>query len=139
MTEAPELAAVVQERFRAGRHCTLATVRRDGSPRISGIEVEFGVEVRLGSMPGAVKALDLRRDPRFALHSPPADPPEGAPKDWPGEAKLAGRAIEEDARGSHAFRLDITEVVLTRIAPGGQALDITSWHQGRGVEVRRRA
>jgi hypothetical protein len=41
---------------------TLATLRRDGSPRISGTEVEFtDGQVWLGMMPGSLKALDLRR------------------------------------------------------------------------------
>jgi len=141
--EAPELAVRVHERFSVSKHCTLATVRSDGAPRISGTEVEFGEsDVFLGSMPGAMKARDLQRDPRFALHSPPAEPADGAPpEEWPGEAKLAGRAVEVSAskRGGHRFRLDLTEAVLTSIAPGGQELEITSWHEGRGVEVRRRA
>ena len=37
----------------------------------------------------ARKALDLRRDPRFALHSGSDDPPG-----WAGDAKLAGVAEE---------------------------------------------
>ena len=141
--EAPELAGPVRERFASAKHCTLATVRSDGAPRISGSEVEFSdTEVFLGSMPNAVKALDLLRDPRFALHSPPSDPVDGAPpQEWPGEAKLAGRAVQVSfgKRKGHRFRLDITEVVLTRIAPSGQELEITSWHEGRGVEVHHRA
>ena len=140
--QAPELAALVRERFAAGRHCTLATLRSDGAPRISGSEVEFTeTDVLLGSMADSVKARDLLRDNRFALHSPPSDPLEGAPpQEWPGEAKLAGSAAEVPAGelGGHRFRLELTEVVLTRIAPGGKQLEITSWHPARGVEVRLR-
>jgi len=67
-------------------HKTIATLRRDGSPRISGTEYRFTEgELWFGSMHGAMKALDLRRDPRFALQSAPADPPG-----WDGDAKLAG-------------------------------------------------
>ncbi len=55
----------------AGRHKTIATLRADGSPRISGIECEFADgELRFGSMARARKGVDLRRDPRFALHGP---------------------------------------------------------------------
>ena len=62
--EAPELAARARERFDANKHKTLATLRRDGSPRISGTEIQFADgEVWFGSMWEAVKALDLRRDP----------------------------------------------------------------------------
>ena len=35
---APELAAAVHERLDAHRHKTIATIRSDGSPRISGTE-----------------------------------------------------------------------------------------------------
>ena len=88
--EAPELAARARGMFDASVHKTRATIRRDGSPRISGTEVTFRAgELWLGSMARAVKALDLRRDPRFALHSASADPPG-----WTGDAKLAGRALE---------------------------------------------
>jgi hypothetical protein len=48
----PEFAARVRRLFDAGRHKTIATLRADGSPRISGIECEFADgELRFGSMP----------------------------------------------------------------------------------------
>jgi hypothetical protein len=138
--QAAELAAAVEERFAARKHCTIATLRADGSPRISGIEVELDADqVTIGSMLGAVKARDLQRDPRFALHSATVDPPED-PAAWPGEAKLAGRVVGTTGRAdAHLWRLDLTEVVLTRITADGKALEITSWHEGRGLQVRRRA
>ncbi|HEY1567756.1 MAG TPA: hypothetical protein VGF68_12095 [Solirubrobacteraceae bacterium] len=37
----PEFAARVRALFDAHRHKTIATVRADGSPRISGIEAAF--------------------------------------------------------------------------------------------------
>ncbi|HEU0130104.1 MAG TPA: pyridoxamine 5'-phosphate oxidase family protein [Mycobacteriales bacterium] len=136
---APELAAAVRERFAVRKHATMATLRRDGSPRISGTEVEFdGGDVVLGSMSGAVKARDLLRDPRVAIHSPTVDPDPGDPSAWPGEAKLAGLAVEvptEDA--AHRFAIDVREVVLTRVS--GDRLVVESWHPGRGVERRERA
>lgn len=139
---AADLAGEVRRCFGVGKHCTLATLRKDGSPRISGTEVEFSDgNVWLGSMPGAVKALDLRRDGRFALHSPSQDPPADDPTTWAGEAKLAGRAIETSDASSvaapHRFRLDLREVVFTHIAEG--ELEVQFWHEGRGVEIRRRA
>jgi Pyridoxamine 5'-phosphate oxidase len=135
--EAPELTALARSFFDAFTHKTLATLRRDGSPRISGTEVEFADgEAWLGSMWRAVKALDLRRDPRFALHSGSADPDE-----WHGDAKIAGRAVEVTEAGatSHRFRLDISELVVVR--HGGDPPDhlvIEAWHEGRGVSRRRR-
>ena len=134
-TEAPELAARARELFDANKHKTLATLRRDGSPRISGIEVEFeDGELWFGSMWRAVKALDLQRDPRFAIHSAS----DGA--DFQGDAKVAGRAEEVSSDGrSHRFRADVTELVV--ISLGGDPPDhlvIESWHAGRGLTTRRR-
>jgi hypothetical protein len=136
--DAPELEAEVRARFAVGKHCTLATLRRDGSPRISGTEVELSDgELWLGSMPGAVKARDLQRDGRCAVHSPTVDPPEHDPSSWAGEAKVAGVAQEVPAEGAHRFRVRLTEVVLTTVE--GDSLVVTSWHPGRGVEVARRS
>lgn len=147
--EAPELAAAARRFFDVHVHKTLATLRRDGSPRISGIECTFAEgEVWLGMMSGSVKALDLRRDPRFALHSGSDDPPG-----WQGDAKLAGLAEEvadPDARalvlgasgstgGAHLFRCDVRELVVVRLGRPADHLVIESWHQGRGVErIERR-
>ena len=139
---AAELAAAVEERFAVRKHCTIATLRADGSPRISGIEVQFAPDVvTIGSMPGAVKARDLQRDPRFALHSATVDPSEDDPAQWPGEAKVAGRVVatSDPQDEAHVWRLDVHEVVLTRIDPEGRGLEITSWHEGRGVLVRHRS
>ncbi len=76
-------ATVVRALFDAHRHKTIATLRADGSPRISGIEATFGDgELSFGSMTGSRKGSDLRRDPRFALHSATVDPVEGSEADW---------------------------------------------------------
>jgi hypothetical protein len=92
---APEFAAEVRRRFDAHIHKTLATLRRDGSPRISGIEASFiDGDLWFGMMPGSMKALDVARDPRVAIHSATVDPPAN-PSEWEGESKLAGRAIAE--------------------------------------------
>jgi hypothetical protein len=139
---APELAERVRERFAIRKHKTLATLRRDGSPRISGIETDFAdCEIYLGSMPASVKGLDLLRDPRLALHSPTEDPPDGNAHAWQGEAKIAGRAIQvpSDEHGALRFRVDITEVVLTRLNEAGDRLVIESWHPGRGIKRVERA
>ena len=135
---APELAAAVRERFALRRHCTMATLRRDGSPRISGTEVELSDgELWTGSMPQALKALDLRRDPRVAIHSATVDPPPGDASGWVGGAKAAGRAQEQSpGSDAHRFRIGLVEVVLTQV--DSDELVVTSWHPGRGVQVRRR-
>jgi len=86
----PEFAARVRKLLSSRKHLTMATLRRDGSPRISGTEVEFSDDqVQIGSMPAAVKALDLLRDPRVAIHGPTHDPTKSGA--WRGEAKIAGR------------------------------------------------
>jgi Pyridoxamine 5'-phosphate oxidase len=148
--EAPDLAKAVRARFDAHSHKMLATVRRDGSPRISGIEVTFaGGEVWMGMMPGSLKALDLRRDPRLAIHSASLDPNMAE-----GDAKLSGRAeevtdadrtevyrraIEPVPEGPfHIFRVDLSEVVLTRVGDPPDHLVIESWREGRGVRRSER-
>jgi hypothetical protein len=133
---APELAARARSLFDAFTHKTMATLRRDGSPRISGTEVEFADgEAWIGSMGRAVKALDLQRDPRFAIHSGSADPP-----DWPGDAKIAGTVeeVSEPGAESHRFRLDISELVVVRLGEPADHLLIEAWHEGRGVTSVKR-
>lgn len=141
----PALAGRVEERFRVRKHKTLATLRKDGSPRISGIEVEFADgELFLGMMPDSVKLHDLERDGRLALHSPTEDPPDGRPQGWAGEAKLAGVAVEVDfphspVAGGQRFRVDITEVVFTHLNEVGNQLLVESWHPGRGTRRLERS
>jgi len=134
-----DLAAHVRRCFAIRKHATLATLRRDGSPRISGTEVEFDDdgEIYLGMMPGSMKALDLLRDPRLALHCPTEDAPEGKADEWIGDAKIAGVGVDVPAEGHHKFRIDVTEVVVTNVA--GDQLVIRSWHPDRGIETRQRS
>jgi len=135
--EVPQLAARAREFFDEFTHKTLATLRRDGSPRISGSELQIeGGEMWLGSMLRAVKALDLKRDPRFALHSGSLDPDSG----WLGDAKIAGLAVEVTQPGAkaHRFRLDITELVVVTLGDPADHIVIESWHEGRGVTRTRR-
>ncbi|BCB76014.1 pyridoxamine 5'-phosphate oxidase family protein [Phytohabitans flavus] len=142
--EAPELASVVRRLFEAHKHKTLATLRRDGGPRISGTETEFrDGDLWFGSMWMARKAVDLRRDPRFALHGPTVDPPEGDPSTWSGEAKLSGRAVEvaqpeQGEEPTHLFRADVEEVVWTRVGSPADHLLIDLWRAGEGLRRFRR-
>ena len=134
----PEFAGRVRALFDAHKHKTLATVRADGAPRISGIETVFeDGELVFGSMPNARKGADLHRDPRFALHSSTVDPVEGSEAQWPGEAKIAGRAIvtgpaTEGPEGER-FRADITEVVHTHLNPEATLLVIEWWTPAHGL------
>ena len=145
-SEEPEFAARVRAAFDAHSHKFLATLRADGSPRISGIEMNFvGGEPWLAGMPASVKFDDLRRDPRFALHSGSSEP-----KDFTGDAKLSGRAeqVTDDAeRAAFAkragvpaqhmdfelFRVDLEQVVLVALNDEKNALLISSWRPGKGL------
>jgi hypothetical protein len=152
---APELAAAVQRSFDAHIHKTLATLRADGSPRVSGQEMSFrDGNVWLGMMPDSRKARDLQRDPRLAIHSATVDATMGG-----GDAKLLGRAIEvtdretfdwfvgreRDEKGEgprepfHLFRVDVDEIVLTTL--GGDPPDrlvIETWREHRGASRMER-
>ena len=134
----PEFAQRVLALFDAHRHKTLATLRADGSPRISGIEAVFeDGELVLGSMPNARKGADLRRDPRFALHSATVDPVEGSEAQWPGEAKISGRMIAagpipEGPEGGR-FHADIAEVVHTHLNDKATMLVVEWWTPAHGL------
>ena len=142
---APELAAKVRARFEAHGLALLATLRKDGAPRISAVETVFGEgELWFGMMPKSLKAADLLRDPRLALHNATTDKMV-----TDGDAKLSGAAVHvEDeetfdryrrasggsdvhALGTfHLFRVDVNE--MSFLAPAGDHLDIEWWSEARG-------
>ena len=136
----PEFAARVKSLLSSRKHLTMATLRRDGSPRISGTEVEFANgQLQIGSMPRAVKAIDLQRDPRIAIHGPTEDPPSGRPAAWVGEAKIAGAATEVKSDDpAHRFVIDIYEAVLTHLNEAGDRLVVESWSPSRGLRTFER-
>ena len=147
----PAFAARVRAAFDAHTHKVLATLRRDGSPRISGIEMKFVAgEPWLAGMPGSVKFTDLRRDARFALHSGSSEPDA-----FDGDAKLSGRAtavIDDEERRHYAaaagvppehmgfelFRVELDQVVLVALNDEKTALLISSWRPGRGLTTTAR-
>jgi hypothetical protein len=149
--EAPELAARVRACLDAHKHKTIATLRKDGSPRISGIEASFvDGDLWFGSMWMALKALDLLRDPRFALHS--ASVGEDA---WDGDAKVVGRAEESTdperitaflggAPGAeppgpfHLFRAELTEATTIGLNEARDLMVIEFWREGEGVRTIER-
>lgn len=143
--DTPDFALRVRRCFGAGTNKTLATLRHDGSPRISGSESEFSSgEVTLGMMSGSVKLLDVLRDPRVPLHSPTLERPQDDPGSGPGDAKMSDSLVEirSPLDTPHAetrfFRLDITELVLTYVGTSADHLVIESWHPVRGWERRTR-
>jgi nitroimidazol reductase NimA-like FMN-containing flavoprotein (pyridoxamine 5'-phosphate oxidase superfamily) len=154
---APETAAVFHRRLEATGLALMATIRRDGSPRISPLEplVAAG-RLWLGSMPGSRKGDDLRRDPRVCLHSATVDKEVGD-----GDAKLWGRAIEvadgaeravyvEAVRaasgtdldampgGFDLFWLDLTAASSVQLGADGRHLRFTAWEVGGEERVIER-
>jgi hypothetical protein len=99
----PDLAAEAQRVFDAHKHKTIATLRRDGSPRLGGLELGSSAGgVAFGMMPRSRTAADLRRDPRTEVHSA-SFIVEGEEESWHGDARISGRAreitdLEERAR-----------------------------------------
>ncbi|MGW2628371.1 pyridoxamine 5'-phosphate oxidase family protein [Streptomyces chattanoogensis] len=143
----PALAGLVRERFGLFKHHVLATLRKDGAPRLTGLEADFRHgELWLGMMTGARKVQDLRRDPRFSLH---ANPGPGTDMEG-GDVRLSGRAVEvtdpapvaryaaevRPPEPFHLFRAEVTEVV--RISHDGPYLMLTSWRPGRPLRTVRR-
>jgi hypothetical protein len=150
-SEEPEFSARVRASFEAHVHKILATLRADGSPRVSGIEARFlDGELWMSGMPRSVKFDDLRRDPRMALHSG-SDEPEA----FRADAKVSGRAVAvtdqatlaafaeraavpAELSGFELFRVDLDQVVLTAVSEDKTALVISSWRPGKGLRRTNR-
>jgi hypothetical protein len=150
-TQEPDFATRVRSAFDAHGHKILATLRRDGAPRVSGIETRFlAGELWLAGMPRSVKFADLRRDPRMALHSG-SDEPDA----FTADAKVSGRAVEvtdpagltafagdaavpAEAQPFELFRVDLEQVVLTAVSDTKDALVISSWRPGSELTITRR-
>ncbi|MGP3990511.1 pyridoxamine 5'-phosphate oxidase family protein [Streptomyces sp. 3N207] len=146
----PGFAETVEQRFKKYTHHVLATLRKDGSPRLTGLEADFRAgEMWLGMMPNSLKALDLRRDPRFAMY---ANPGSGTEMDG-GDVRVSGRAVEvtdpdEIARWAagvpnggipevfHLFRVAVEEVV--RVSIEGEEIVFRTWRPGRPLRTIRR-
>lgn len=147
--QAPDLAQQIQSRFRSHIHAVLATLRRDGSPRLSGVETPIrDGHLWLGMMPDSLKVGDLRRDPRFSLYSSP-----DTEELLLGDARIDGRAVPatpaevdqfiaghrmpiENPDEMALFTAHISRTTLTRVE--GQELVIDTWTPASGVrEIRR--
>lgn len=149
-TADPTFARTAEERFGLFTHHILATLRKDGSPRTTGLEVRFLYgELWLGMMPDSMKALDLRRDPRFSLQANPGSDTEMAG----GDIRISGRAIEvedpeviaryvgevhpPDPSAFHLFRTELTEVVRTYVEDE-KYLVVQLWKPGAPARTTRR-
>ena len=86
----PELAALGEERLDRNGLVMLATLRKNGRPRISPVEpMFFNGQLYLGMMWRSQKTLDLLRDPRCSVHNAVSDR-HGSEREF----KVYGRAVE---------------------------------------------
>lgn len=149
----PRLGAIAHDRLVAPGVLLVATVRRDGTPRLSPVEpFVLDGDLWLSMLLGSLKAADLLRDPRVLVHSIVTGPDGGE-----GEIKLRGTAEEvpDDARQRryadavaaalpwtpevgrfHLFRVEVGDVTYVRYdnASGDQYL--VRWPAGT-ESVRR--
>jgi hypothetical protein len=149
----PHLAAVGRQRLIGPGVLLVATIRRDGTPRLSPVEpFVMDGDLLLAMLWQSRKATDLMRDPRVLVHSIVTSRDGGE-----GEFKLRGTAQSEDdpllqhryatsvaanlgwqpeSGKFHLFSIDIVDVVYIRYddATGDQFL--TAWPPGR-ESVRR--
>jgi hypothetical protein len=153
-TAAPDIAGPTAARFTASGLAMLATLRRDGSPRVSPIEVGFhDGRLYVGMMPGSTKSLDVERDPRISLVTALADK-----DDLGGEGKLFGvasrvtdldhadrvlRAVAERSgfdpeavAGSPLYEILVTGAAWQHVE--GDTFVTSSWNEADGVRHRRR-
>jgi hypothetical protein len=152
---APELAALGRERIEQFGFVFLATVRKDGGPRVNPAEAHI-VEghLALALIPWSLKARDLLRDPRAFLHTLVQDPRSGEP----GEFKLRGRALEiaehslreavantvewrsgyRPPEDWHLFTLDVESAAFLRYDAGAELHRMLVWTPERGLESSTR-
>jgi len=149
---APEVAGPVAELLERFRFVYVATIRRDGTPRISPVEAHVvRGELMLVMIAGTLKARDLLRDSRIVLNAPIVDPADPG-----GEFKLRGRAVvvddadqlaataEQIASSSgwrppadwHHFAVRIDDAAHMTWRDG--ALEMLHWRLGRGTRRTER-
>jgi general stress protein 26 len=142
-SENPELARKVRLRFESHAHHILGTIDASGAPRLSGLNVFFNDgEVWFGSMSGARKVADMKRDPRISLHSATlSEQLEG------GDARISGFARVLDAQraalwrpenptAGEFFTIDIRKVHLVEVS--GEQLRVSMWDTERGLRIVHR-
>ncbi|MDQ2722644.1 MAG: pyridoxamine 5'-phosphate oxidase family protein [Actinomycetota bacterium] len=152
---APRIAAIFARRHvAAGSLCMLATLRSDGSPRISPMEPRvFEDQLWLVGMPDTTKFRDLERDPRFCLHTATIDTEvkDGDAKLWGvvndvQDKSLHQRFVEAlfaetgfDLRGQefdHFYAADLSGASAVEVRSGH--MDVTVWNPGAAERVVRK-
>jgi hypothetical protein len=156
----PEFAGRARRIFSAATNAILATIRADGSPRLSGIDPFFtDDDLCLGCMPGSRKGADLARDPRLALHAVPWESRslrDGATDPGEADAKVTARAvllapdhgrqliartfadrgIDQPPEGT-VYRLELRSVAVVSVADDQLVID--HWTPGDGLVTVRRS
>ncbi|WP_262851080.1 pyridoxamine 5'-phosphate oxidase family protein [Mumia quercus] len=149
----PRLADAARRRLLDPGVVLLASVRRDGTPRVSPVEpFVLGDDLLLSMLWGSTKAKDVSHDPRILVHSIVTGP-EGTD----GELKLRGRAVPVDDRDVqsryaeavgealgwrpqpgrfHLFRVDVEHVAFVRWDSSANDQLVTTWPPGKEY-VRR--
>jgi len=144
----PRLGAVGRERLLAPGVVLVATIRRDGTPRVSAVELLVtGGDLWLSMLWQSTKAADLLRDPRILVHSVVTSRDGGE-----GEFKVRGTArAEHDPQAQlryaqavtaalgwsptpgrfHLFAIDIGEVTFIRYDDSTGDQHVAMWPGGR--------
>jgi len=141
----PKLAGFGEELIERHGLILLASLRRDGTPRISPVEpLIVDGELELGMIWQSKKALDLLRDPRCHVHTIVTDRngTEGEFKLW-GKARDLGSADREryctalDAKIGwrpkepfHAFAIDLASAAYRRFGGEGGKVYALVWRDG---------
>jgi hypothetical protein len=152
---APRITEIFLRRHAVARNlCMLATLRADGSPRISPMEPRiFEGELFIAGMPETKKFADLHRDPRFCLHTATMDTEVsdgdaklfGTVRNVPDEAlhqRFAQDVYDDiglDLRGEkweYLFAADLTGASAVEVKDGH--MDVTVWKPGQPEHVVRK-
>ena len=149
----PRLGALAHDRLVGPGVLLVATVRRDGTPRLSPVEpFVLDGDLWLSMLLGSLKAADLLRDPRVLVHSIVTGPDGGE-----GEMKVRGTAVAvlDEARQRryadavaaalpwtpevgrfHLFRVDVDDVTYVRYDNASGDQFVVRWPAGTET-VRR--
>ncbi len=143
----PTLARRVMARVQSHRHAIMATVRVDGSPRLSGMEAPIrSGHLWLAMTPGSQKAADLARDPRFSLHSAlDAEDLREGDAHIDGVVLLADEAQQAEFVAQHRYPLEdpsimvlftalIHRVVLVRVDDASLLIETWTPTKGHGTQ-----
>jgi hypothetical protein len=149
----PRLAELGRRRLEEPGVVLVATIRRDGTPRLSPVEpLLWERDLWLSMMSGSLKSVDIARDSRVLVHSIVT-----AREGTLGEYKVRGRAVAEPATALqeayaqevsaqlgwepvpgrfHLFRIDIDDVTFIRYDDSTGDQFVTRWPSKREF-VRR--